>query len=78
MRDSLARFVGGTPSSSEHLERMRRAAWLKQGVVMLDPREVLDPWLRQAIVNEATTRYGRRPPTPNPTTPNPTTNEESE
>jgi hypothetical protein len=39
---------------------MRRAAWLKQGVVMLRPEEILDPWTRQVVVNEANRLYGSR------------------
>jgi hypothetical protein len=39
---------------------MRKRAWQQQGVVVLQPEEVVDPWLRQALVNEAVRRYGRR------------------
>ena len=39
---------------------MRRAAWWKQGIVVIRPADVRDDWTRQALVNEATRLYGRR------------------
>jgi hypothetical protein len=39
---------------------MRRAAWRKQGIVVIRPADVRDDWARQALVNEATRLYGRR------------------
>jgi hypothetical protein len=42
------------------LDAMRRAAWRSQGVVSLHVEDILDPWLRQAITNEAVRRWGRR------------------
>ncbi len=39
---------------------MRRAAWRKQGIVVIAPDDIRDDWARQAIVNEATRLYGRR------------------
>jgi hypothetical protein len=42
------------------LEAMRKRAWQQQGVVVLQPEEVVDPWLRQALFTEAERRYGRR------------------
>jgi hypothetical protein len=39
---------------------MRRAAWRKQGVVVLRPQDVKDDWIRQALINEANRLYGRR------------------
>jgi hypothetical protein len=47
-------------ASPLELEDMRKRAWQQQGVVVLLPEEVIDPWLRQALVNEAERRYGRR------------------
>ena len=58
-RSPLGRHVRSEPSPLE-LEDMRKLAWQQQGVVMLRPEEVVDPWLRQALVNEAVRRYGRR------------------
>ena len=58
-RSPLARHVRSEPSPLE-LQDMRKRAWQQQGVVVLTPEEVIDPWLRQAIVNEAERRYGPR------------------
>jgi hypothetical protein len=58
-RSPLARHVRSEPSPLK-LQEMRQHAWQQQGVVVLQPEEVVDPWLRQALVNEAVRRYGRR------------------
>ncbi len=58
-RSPLGRHVRSEPSPLE-LEDMRKLAWQQQGVVVLQPEEVGDAWLRQALVNEAERRYGRR------------------
>jgi len=42
------------------LEGMREQAWRQQGVVVLKPDEITDPWLRQALVSEAERRFGSR------------------
>ena len=56
----LGRYQPRTVPSDQDLRAMRRAAWLKQGLAVIDPREVRDDWTRQAIINEATRLYGRR------------------
>ena len=58
-RSPLGRHVRSEAGPLE-LQDMRKRAWLQQGVVVLLPNEVSDPWLRQALVNEAERRYGRR------------------
>ena len=58
-RSPLGRHVQSQASPLE-LQDMRIRAWQQQGVVVLQPEEVVDPWLRQALVNEAERRYGRR------------------
>lgn len=58
-RSPLARHVRSETSPLE-LQDMRKLAWQQQGVVVLQPEEVGDPWLRQALENEAVRRYGRR------------------
>ena len=60
-RSCLARPQPRTAPSDEDLLAMRRAAWRKQGVIMLRPEEVRDDWTRQALINEANRLYGRRP-----------------
>lgn len=39
---------------------MRAAAWHRHGVASLSIDDITDPWLRQAITNEANRRWGRR------------------
>lgn len=42
------------------IDAMQRRAWHEQGVAMLQVDEISDPLLRQAVVNEAVRRWGRR------------------
>jgi hypothetical protein len=60
-RSCLARAAAQSASTTEDLLAMRRAAWRQQGVVVLRPEDVRDDWTRQALINEATRLYGRRP-----------------
>ena len=39
---------------------MRRRVWRDQGVVSLAIDDITDPWLRQAVRNEAVRRWGPR------------------
>ena len=39
---------------------MRRAAWRKQGIVVINPADVRDAIIRQALINEAIRLYGQR------------------
>ena len=57
-RSSLHRAA--TPASTADLEAMRAAAWHRHGVAALAITDITDAWLRQALVNEATRRWGRR------------------
>ena len=52
----------GTCSSINDTEvnAMRAAAWHRHGVAALPVEDIMDPWLRQAITNEANRRWGRR------------------
>jgi hypothetical protein len=59
-RSPLARAQARSMPTDEDLLAMRRAAWRKQGVIMLRPEEVRDDWTRQALINEANRLYGRR------------------
>ncbi|MEJ2436176.1 MAG: hypothetical protein P8Y53_24685, partial [Pseudolabrys sp.] len=48
-----------TPATSEgELHAMRRRAWREQGIVTLSIDAIADPWLRQAVINEAKRLYG--------------------
>ncbi|HEV7455279.1 MAG TPA: hypothetical protein VGN96_00770 [Roseococcus sp.] len=42
------------------LDAMRAAAWHRHGVAALAVADIADPWLRQAVINEASRRWGRR------------------
>ena len=49
-----------SPTSDVELDEMRRHVWRQQGVISLRIEDITDPWLRQAITNEATRRWGPR------------------
>jgi hypothetical protein len=59
-RGSLERHLPQTPPTAQELLAMRRAAWRRQGIVVIRLADVRDEWTRQALVNEATRLYGRR------------------
>ena len=48
------------PTTGPEMEALRRRVWLDQGVVSLAIDDITDPWLRQAITNEANRRWGPR------------------
>jgi hypothetical protein len=60
MRGSLERHLPRTPPGEEDLLAMRRAAWRKQGIVVINPADVRDAIIRQALINEAIRLYGQR------------------
>lgn len=47
-------------ATPEDVLSQRRAIWQHGGIATLDPAEIRDEWLRQAVVNEAERLYGRR------------------
>ena len=49
-----------SPTTSPEMEAMRRRVWRDQGVASLAIEDITDPWLRQAVQNEATRRWGPR------------------
>ena len=49
-----------SPANAADLEAMRRRVWREQGVVALRLEDITDPWLRQALTNEAMRRWGPR------------------
>ena len=49
-----------SPTTAMDLDAMRAAAWHRHGVAALAVEDIADPWLRQAITNEANRRWGRR------------------
>jgi hypothetical protein len=42
------------------IEAMRARAWHEHRVAAIPVEDITDPWLRQAITNEANRRWGRR------------------
>jgi hypothetical protein len=46
--------------TSPEMEMLRRRVWQQQGVVSLHIEDITDAWLRQAVTNEATRRWGPR------------------
>jgi hypothetical protein len=59
-RGSLERHLPQSAPTEQELFAMRRAAWRRQGIVVIRPGDVRDDWTRQALVNEATRLYGTR------------------
>jgi hypothetical protein len=57
-RSSLHRV--SSPTTALELDALRRRVWREQGVVSIAIEDITDPWLRQALVNEATKRWGHR------------------
>jgi hypothetical protein len=49
-----------SPTTTTEVNAMRAAAWHRQGIVALSVEDISDPWLRQAVTNEANRRWGRR------------------
>jgi hypothetical protein len=49
-----------SPTNEREVNAMRAAAWHRHGVVALPVADITDPWLRQAIQNEAVRRWGPR------------------
>ena len=60
VRGSLERHLPRALASEEELFAMRRAAWRKQGIVVINPADVCDAIIRQALINEAIRLYGQR------------------
>jgi hypothetical protein len=60
MRGSLERHRPRSLPTEDELFAMRRAAWRKQGIVVIRLADVRDEIVRQAVVNEATRLYGQR------------------
>lgn len=38
----------------------RTALWHRRGVAVIDPEDILDEWLRQAVINYANGAYGQQ------------------
>lgn len=60
MRSHLAKHQPETVADDEQLQRMRSAAWHRQGIAVLRLEDIHDDWTRQMIANAATKLYGKR------------------
>jgi hypothetical protein len=58
-RSSLDRGTR-SPATSAELDALRARAWHQHGVAALAIADITDAWLRQALINEATRRWGAR------------------
>jgi hypothetical protein len=59
-RGSLQRHLPDAAPTEQELFAMRRAAWRRQGIVVIRPADIQDKIIRQALINEATRLYGQR------------------
>lgn len=59
---SLGRHAGRTPATDDDLHRLHKAAWHHRGALSLKVDDIRDDWLRQALINLGTDRYGTRQP----------------
>lgn len=51
----------GQPSErQDQSAEVKTALWHKLGLAVVDPEDIDDPWIRQAIINHANHHYGRR------------------
>jgi hypothetical protein len=60
VRGLLERHLPRSLPDEDELFAMRRAAWRKQGIVVLRIDDVRDEIIRRAVVEEATRLYGQR------------------
>lgn len=58
--DNTERWPTSPTTGASMIDAMQRRVWHEQGVAMLQVDEISDPLLRQAVVNEAVRRWGRR------------------
>ena len=59
IRSYLGRLVPSVKSEAE-MEAMRKRAWKSQGCIVCFPQDIHDEWLRQALINWITGKYGTR------------------
>lgn len=48
------------PKANPEIHAMRAALWHREGLALIDPATMSDPWAAQAVRNEAERLYGRR------------------
>lgn len=52
-KTSLGRAQPASPGTPEEIGALRRRAFIEHGVAMIHLSDVLDPWTKQAVINEA-------------------------
>ncbi|TNE54820.1 MAG: hypothetical protein EP341_05665 [Sphingomonadales bacterium] len=61
---SIYNHGNADPPTGEEAQRRNREAfaqaWQSMGLIVIYPEQVLDDWIRQAFVNEATKQYGKQ------------------
>ncbi len=60
IQSHLARHVPKAATSDAQLDAMAARAWLDHGIVLLRPEDLANPLDRQAMMNIAEKRYGKR------------------
>ena len=60
IKNGQANATSMKQSSATAMDSMQGCVWHEQGVATFSIDEITDPWLRQAITNEANLRWGRR------------------
>lgn len=53
LKTSLERHAPSAPSTPQEIGAMRRRAFVEHGVAMIRLSDVVDPWTKQAVINEA-------------------------
>jgi hypothetical protein len=60
IKEDQTKAISMTPCVATAMDSMQRRVWHEQGVATFNVNEISDPWLRQAIINEAVHRWGQR------------------
>ncbi len=60
IKEDQTKATSMNPVVATAMDSMQRRAWHQQGVATFNVNEISDPWLRQAISNEAVHRWGQR------------------
>jgi hypothetical protein len=63
IKSSLAGSVGASAGSPEEIGALRRRAFVEHGVAMIHLSDVVDPWTKQAVINEARRQLDTAPAT---------------
>jgi hypothetical protein len=59
-QSQLARYVAKPAATTGQVRALGARAWHDEGIVCLRPEELIDVFLRQAVINAAERLYGKR------------------